>query len=173
MISTALSQENSAMRIFPVLFFVAVTSTAAFCSPGNVLENVTKIQVDPTVVGQPDKVKDPTAANLVRFDLRAAIRDAHFEEGASPIRAHIVLDEFSSESKAKRLIGLSGGRTASNTIMDGRLVIQDASGKELASVKVHVVGSVAFSPPDQGSSTQGQATSDFERRLLEEIDKLK
>jgi hypothetical protein len=36
------------MRIFRVLFFVVATSTAAFCSPGGILENVRKTQVDPT-----------------------------------------------------------------------------------------------------------------------------
>jgi hypothetical protein len=52
-------------------------------------------------------------------------------------------------------------------------VIQDAGGKELASVKIHVHGSVASSPVD-GNNTQGrQPASDFERRLLEEIERLK
>jgi hypothetical protein len=52
-------------------------------------------------------------------------------------------------------------------------VIQDAGGKELASVKIHIRGSVAFSPGG-GNNTQGrQATSDFEKRLLEEIESLK
>ena len=159
------------MRIFHVLVFVAATSAAAFCSPGGVLENVKKIQVDPTVIEQPQKVKDARAANLIRYDLRAAVRDALFEEGDSPTRAHIVLDEFFSESKAKRLIGFGSGRSTST--VDGRLVIQNASGKELASVKIHIRGSVASSPAD-GNNTQGrQPTSDFEKRLLEEIERLK
>ena len=159
------------MRIFQVLVFVAATSTASFCSPGGVLENVRKIQVDPTVIAHPEKVQDAVAANLVRYNLRAAFRDALFEEGDSPIRAHIVLDEFSSESTAKRLIGLGTGR--STRTVDGRLVIQDASGKELASVKIHVRGTVAFSAR-AGDNTQGRlAASDFEQRLLEEIERLK
>jgi hypothetical protein len=159
------------MRRFHVLLFIAATSIASFCSAGGVLENVRKIQVDPTVIEQPEKVKDATAGNLVRYDLRAAIRDGLFEEGDSPIRAHLVLDEFSSEGKAKRLVGFATGRCIST--VDGRLVIQDASGKELASVKIHVHGSVASSPSD-GNNTQGrQPSSDFERRLLEEIERLK
>jgi hypothetical protein len=136
-----------------------------------VLENVRKIQVDPTVIEQPEKVKDTVAANLVRYSLRAAVRDALLEEGPSPIRAHIVLDGFSSESRTKRLIGFGTGRSTST--VDGRLVIQDASGKELASVIIHVHGSVASSPSD-GNNTQGrQPTSDFQKRLLEEIERLK
>ena len=159
------------MRIFHVLLFLAATSMASFCSPGGVLENVRKIQVDPTVIEQPEKVKDAVAANLVRYNLRAAVRDALLEEGDSPIRAHIVLEEFSSEGRAKRLIGFGTGRSTST--VDGRLVIQDASGKELASVKIHLRGTVAFSP-QEGDNTQGRkAASDFEQRLLEEIERLK
>jgi len=159
------------MRVFRALLFLAAASRAAFCSPGGVLENVRKIQIDPTVIEQPAKVKDAAAASLVRYDLRAAFRDALFEEGDSPLRAHIVLDEFSSESTAQRLIGFGTGRNLST--VDGRLVVQDASGKELASVKIHVHGSVASSPAD-GNNTQGrQPTSDFERRLFEEIERLK
>jgi hypothetical protein len=158
------------MRTFRAFLFIAATSTASFCSAAGVLENVRKIQVDPTVIEQPDKVKDPVAANLVRYNLRAAVRDALLEEGNSPIRAHIVLDEFSSESGAKRLMDLGTGRSIRT--VDGRLVIQDASGKELASVKIHVRGSVAFGP-SEGSTHSRQAASDFEQRLLEEIARLK
>jgi len=159
------------VRILQVLLFVAATSTASFCSPARVLENVRRIQVDPTVIEQPEKVKDPVAANLVRYDLRAALRDALLEEGDSPIRAHIVLDEFSSVGTAKRLMNLGTG--ASTRTVDGRLVIQDASGKELASVRIRVRGSVA-SGPAGGNNTKGRKpASDFEQRLLEEIERLK
>jgi hypothetical protein len=159
------------MRVFRFLLLVAAISTAAFCSPGGVLESVGKIQVDPTVIEQPDKVKGAAAANLVRYDLRAAVRDALFEEGDSPIRAHIVLDEYLPEGSAKRLTGVGTGRSIRT--VEGRLVIQDGNGKELASIKLHVHGSVASSPAD-GNNTQGrQPSSDFERRLLEEIERLK
>lgn len=159
------------MRTFPILVFVITISTAAFCSPGGVLEKVTKIQVDPTVIEQPGKVKDPLAANLVRFNLRAAVKDAHLEEGDAPIRAHFVLDRYSSESTTKRLMGISGDRHAST--LDGRLVIQDTSGKELASINIHLHGTVEFSQAD-GNNTQGrQTTSDFEQRLFQEIERLK
>ena len=159
------------MRVCPLVLFVAATSTASFGSPGGVLENVRKIQVDPTVIEQPERVKDPVAAKLVRYNLRAAVRDALLEEGDSPIRAHIVLDEFSSGSAAKRVMDLGSSRSIRT--VDGRLVIQDASGKELASVKIHVHGSVAFGA-SEGNNTQGRRpASDFEQRLLEEIERLK
>ena len=160
------------MRIFQVLLFVAATSAAALCSPGGILENVKTIQVEPTIIEQPEKVKDATAANLVRYDLRAAVRDADLEEGDSTIKAHIVLDGFSSEGKAKRLtVDLGNGRSTST--VDGRLVIQDGSGRVLASVKIHIHGSVALSS-SQGNDAQGRlVTSDFEQRLTQEIERLK
>jgi hypothetical protein len=164
-------KSKLAMKMLPVLLFVAA-APAALCSPGGVLENVTRIQVDPTVIEQPENVKEPVAANLVRYNLRAAIMDARFEEGDSPIRAHIVLEEFFWESKAKRMTVDLGTGVRTGTV-EGRLVIQDASGKELSSVKIHMRGSVAFSP-GEGNNTQGrQATSDFEKLLIREIESLK
>ncbi len=159
------------MRTLRALLLLAATSTVAFCSPGGVLDKVTTIQVDPTFVEQPNSVKDPTAANLIRYNLRAAVKDSHLLEGSSPIRTHFVLDGFTVEGTAKRALGLGAGKTT-NTV-DGKLVIQDATGKELASVKIHMRGSVAFSSGD-GSDAQGrQATSDLEQRFIEEIEKLK
>ena len=161
------------MNVFKALVFVAATSTAAICAsaPGGVLEKATKIQVDPTVVEHPENVDDGTAANLARYDLRAAVRDAHLEEGQpADILAHIVLDGFSSESRARRVIDMGSGRSICT--VDARLVFEDASGKELANIKIHVRGSVV---PVQGDAApQGrEPTSDLERRLLREIEALK
>lgn len=159
------------MRTLEVLFLLSAIWTEAFGSPGGVLEKVTKIQVDPTVIEQPGRVKDSWAASVVRYNLRAAVRDALLEEGESAIRAHFVLDEFSAEGGAKRLMDFGTGRSIRT--VDGRLVIQDARGKELASVRIHLRGSIALSAGD-GNNTQGrQAASDFEQRLLEEIERLK
>jgi hypothetical protein len=151
------------MRIFRVLFFVVAASTAGFCSPGGVLEKVTKIQVE--------NVDSAIAGDLVRYNLRAAVKDAHFDEGASPVHAHFVLEKFFSEGGVKKLTGLGTGR--STKTVDGRLVIQDSSGKELASVKIHVHGSVAFVQAQGDEAQGGRATSDFEQRLLKEIEMLK
>jgi hypothetical protein len=159
------------MRTLQLLLLLTAASAVAFCSPGGVLEKVKTIRVDPTVVEQPDKVKDPSAADLVRYNLRAAVMDAHFAEGDSPIRAHIVLDDFSSEGRAKRLMGLGTGHSIST--MDGSLVIQDAGGKELAKVGIHVHGSIAFSAGDGNNKQSRQATSDLEQRLIEEIERLR
>jgi hypothetical protein len=159
------------MRIFQLLFVVTAASTAAFCSPGGILEKVTKIQVDPTVISHPENVEGTITGDLVRYNLRAAVKDAHFEEGDSPIRAHFVLDKFFSDGGVKKLTSLGTGH--STKTVDGKLVIQDSSGKELASVPIHVHGSVAFGQA-QGEDAQGHhATSDFEQRLLKEIEMLK
>jgi hypothetical protein len=57
--------------------------------------------------------------------------------------------------------------------VEGRLVIQDASGKELASVTIHFRGSVGLNP-DSGTNAQGRRpASEFEQRLLDEIERLK
>lgn len=159
------------MKILQTLIVLVATSTAAFSSPGGLLENTRKIRIDPTVVGQTGNVDYAMAGKLIRYDLRAAAKDAHLEEGDSPIRAFFVLDEFSSESPARKLIGMGSGKNTCT--VDGKLVFQDAGGKELASVKIHVRGSVAFSP-GEGSDTSGRhTTSDLERRLSQEIEKLK
>ena len=135
------------------------------------LRDVKTVQVDSTVVSDPEKVKEEAAANLVQDSLRNALRSANIELGDSaPIHAHIVLDEFTSGSMAKRFwIGMGAGRST----VTCQLVFQDAAGKELANAKIHVRGNLVFSP-DQGNNTQRrQAVSSFEQRLLEDIEKLK
>jgi hypothetical protein len=159
------------MRIFQLLFVVVAASTAGVCSLGGILEKVTKIQVDPTVIEHPENVEGTITGDLVRYNLRAAVKDAHFDEGASPVHAHFVLEKFFSEGGVKKLTGLGTGR--STKTVDGRLVIQDSNGKELASVKIHVHGSVAFVQAQGDEAQGGRATSDFEQRLLKEIEMLK
>jgi len=97
------------------------------------LAGVKTVQVDATVVPDASKVKEEHAPNQVADSLRNALKDANFEVGEAPIRAHIVLDEFTSGSTAKRfMVGFGAGRST----VDCRLVIQDAEGKELVSRKI-------------------------------------
>ena len=159
------------MRTFRILALSAAAFAAAVCVSGGVLENATRIQVDPTVVEHPENVDDKVAANLIRYDLRAAVRDAHFEEGNSPVRVHMVLDAFSSESPARKVIAMGSGRSVCT--VDGKLVFEDATGKELASVKIHVRGSVVAAQGDAASAQSRQAESDLERRFVQEIETLK
>lgn len=159
------------MRTFPILTLGAAAFAAAVCVSGGVLEKATTIQVDPTVVEHPENVDDNVAPNLVRYDLRAAVRDAHFEEGKSAIRVHMVLDEFSSESRARKVVAMGSGHSVCT--VDGKLVFEDAGGKELASVKIHVHGSVVAVQGDAVTSQTRQAQSDLERRFLQEIETLK
>ena len=79
-------------------------------------------QVLPTLVVNPDKVKEDFAPNLVQDSLRNALRDSNFETvDDAPVKAHILLEEFSSGSAAKRfLVGLGTGRST----IAGRLVFQ-------------------------------------------------
>jgi hypothetical protein len=144
---------------------------AGFSQRAAVLRDVKAIQVDPTVIADPDKVKEDFAANLMQDSLRNALRNANFETPESAaLKAHIVLDEFSSGSKTKRmLVGMGAGRST----VDGRLVFQDAGGRELTNVRIRVRGNLAWSSY-QGSNTQrSQATNAFDRRLMEEIARLK
>src|SRR5688572_22569313 len=103
------------------------SSSVSVAQKAPVLRDVRMIQVDPTVIANPDKVKEEFAANLVRDSLRNALRNANFETPeAASVKAHIVLDEFSSGSVAKRfLVGMGAGRST----VDGRLVFQDVDGK--------------------------------------------
>jgi hypothetical protein len=158
-----------------LIFLCAVMSSpAAFGAPGGVLEKVTKIQVDPTVVEHSDKIDDEIAASLVRYNLRAAIHAAHIEEGESAIHAHIVLDGFSSESTARRVL-LDVGSGQDLCSVDGRLVIVDAEGKELANIKIHVHGRAVFADAEAHPvfADGRKASSDLEKRLLREIEALK
>src|SRR6185436_4611427 len=135
-----------------------------------VLLDVTTVQVEPTVIPDPDKVKEDFAASLVTDSLINALKDSNLQVGESSVRAHIVLEEFSSGSTAKRLlVGLGAGRS----VVDGRLIFTDASGRELANVGIRVRGNLLFSSYQGGNTQRRQATNAFEQKLTEEIARLK
>lgn len=162
---------QSATAASLVLTLAVLASAATLFSSGGLLERTTRIQVDPTVVEHPEKVNDSVAPSLVRYDLRAAVHDAHIEEGPAPIRVHIVLDEFSSEGTAHKLIRMGSGRSLCT--VEGTLVFEDAAGKQLAAVRIHLHGSVVA---EQGSGNDvpgHQAVSDLERLLEKEIETLR
>jgi hypothetical protein len=160
-----------------LLIFIGVVLAAGICAQLlgaqtlPVLRGVKAVQVEPTVIANAAKVKEEFAANLMQDSLRNALRSANFETPeAAPVRAHIVLDEFSSGSTAKRLVvGMGAGRST----VDGRLVIQDGAGKELANVKIRVRGNLAWSGYQGGNTQRSQATNSFDKRLMEEIARLK
>lgn len=136
-----------------------------------VLRNVKAVQVNPTVVANQEKVKADFAPVLLQDALRSALRNANFEtpESAS-IRAHIVLDEFSSGSAAKRvLVGFGSGRST----VDGRLVFQGEDGKELSNQRIRVRGNLAWSAYQGGERQRSQAVNAFDQRLMEAIARLK
>ena len=156
--------QRIAFVILSVFWLGLTAQTAAQTPP--ILRDVKTVQVDPTVIADATKVKEEFAAKLVEDSLRNALKDANFELGDAPIRAHIVLDEFSSGSTAKRmLVGMGAGRST----VDGRLVFQDAEGKELANVRIRVRGSLMWSSYQGGNTQRRQATNSFDQRLMEEI----
>jgi hypothetical protein len=154
-----------------VVLALALSSGVGFAQRAAVLRDVKAIQVDPTVVADPDRVEEDFAANLMQDSLRNALRNANFETPESAtVKAHIVLDEFSSGSKTKRiLVGLGAGRST----VDGRLVFQDAGGRELANVRIRVRGNLAWSSYQGSDRQRAQATNSFDRKLMEEIARLK
>ena len=135
------------------------------------LRGVKAVQVDATIVPNPEKVKEASAPTLVQDSLKGAIRftDIAIVESA-PIRAHLVLEEFTSGNTAKRvLIGMGAGRST----VTCRLVVQGADGKELSNTKIHVRGNLEWSPYEGNTTQRKQAVSSFQQKLIEAIEKLK
>lgn len=161
------------MRKTIILLMATTLLLGCFVSAqdGAPLRGIKTVQVDPTVVSDPQKVKDQAAPNLVQDALRNALRAANIElADSSPIHFHLILDEFTSGSQAKRtLIGLGAGRST----VTCRLVMADASGKELANIRIHVRGNLAFSPYEGDNTQRRQALSSFDQRLMEEIERMK
>jgi Domain of unknown function (DUF4410) len=139
-------------------------------NPG-VLAGVKAVQVDPTVVPDPSQVKADFAPKLVQDTLKDALKSAGFEIAESAdIRAHVVLDRFSSGNTAKRvLIGLGAGRSG----VLCHLVLQDASAKELSNTTIHVRGNLFLSPYEGNATQRKQAMSKLNRKFLKEIEKMK
>ena len=145
---------------YAIIFTITVMLLAGVARADKPLAGVKTVQVDPTVVPNADKVKEEQAPNQVADSLKKALRDANFEVGDAPIRAHIVLDEFTSGSTAKRvMVGFGAGRST----VDCHFIVQDAAGKELANVHIHVRGNLAFSPYEGNNTQRRQAVNSFEQ----------
>lgn len=156
-------------RLVAVLLLL-VLPQPVFAQGAPVLRDVKVVQVEPTLVANPAKVKDETAPNAAESTLRSALTSSGFEIGESPIRAHLVLEEYSSGSTAKRmLVGFGSGRST----IAGRLIFTDADQKELASIPLKVRGNFMFSGYDTSGQQRKEAVSNFERKLIEEIKRLK
>jgi hypothetical protein len=148
----------------------AVSGGELLAEPAAILRGVKVVQVDSTVVANPEKVKEDFAPNLVQDALRNALRSSDFEVGDAPIRAHIRLEEFTSGNAAKRfVVGFGAGRST----VKARLIVSDADGKEMANVNLDVRGNLMFSAYQGANTQRNQAASNFDRKLLEEIARLK
>ena len=136
----------------------------------NVLRGVTTVEVEHTVVPDPGAVKEEFAPALVEDALKNALRNANIAVGDAPVKAHMVLNEFTSGNVAKRLIvGLGAGRS----VVDTRLVVTGEGGRELANVKIRVKGSFLFNAYQGGDTQRRQATTSLDQKLAEEIARLK
>ena len=104
-----------------VLFLVCLPAKAG------PLTGVKSVQVDPTQVPDPGKVKETWAANWIHDQLAAALQQTGFQAGDAPIHAWVVLEEFTSGSTAKRvLVGMGAGRSS----ITATIVFQDTAGAE-------------------------------------------
>jgi hypothetical protein len=160
--------KNRALIVGVALATCFVVEGAA--QRARVLRDIKTIQVDATVVSNPDKVKEDFAPVMVEDSLRNALKNANFEVADAPIRARIILEEFSSGNTAKRLlVGFGAGRST----VAGRLVFEDDKGEELASVQIRVRGNLLWSGYQGGNTQRRQATNAFDQRLMEEIARLK
>lgn len=170
-------RKFSLLTLAPFLITCGMAAQNTLVSPPNSIDpkfplrDAKTVQVDATVVAKPANVKEASAPNLVQDSLRAALRNANVDVAESaPIRAHIVLDEFTSGSAAKRfMIGFGAGRST----IDCHLVLQDADGKELANVPIRVRGNLVWSPYQGNNTQRRQAVNSFDQRILEEIEKMK
>lgn len=158
------------LSLFLFLLVCDLNAEKASTAAG-LLRGVKTVQVDPTVVPKADKIKEEAAPNLVRDSLKNAFRLADIQVAEeAPVRAHIVLDEFSSGSMAKRfVVGFGAGRSS----ITCRLVIEDADGKEISNTKMHVRGNLVWSPYQGNNTQRKQAVGSLDQKLLEEIEKMK
>ena len=136
-----------------------------------VLRGIRAVNVTPTLVSNPEKVKEEFGANLVEDSLRNALRSSSFEiSDDARVKAHIVLDEFTSGNGAKRvLVGFGAGRST----ISGRLVFQDDKGTDIANVPLKVRGNLLWNSYQGGTTQRRQATNAFDQKLAEEIARLK
>lgn len=164
--------RRTAQALCVSAFLVAFALNAQQAAPAaGALHEVKSIHVQPTVIANPDKVKDPEAASLVENSLKDALTHADINAADdAPVTAHVVLDEFSSGSVAKRMtVGFGSGRSS----IFCHLVLQDASGKELANVPVHVRGNMRLNGYEGNGTQKRQALSSLDHALTEELEKLK
>jgi hypothetical protein len=123
------------------------------------------VSVAPTVIGNVDKVKDPSAATMFETALRNALVRSGFTLGESPTRMYLVLDEFTAGNAAKRaLVGFGTGRSKVSV----RLVVE-RDGEPVRSVKIETRGRLMFSAYEADEAQQRHALNEFEQRLVREI----
>jgi hypothetical protein len=164
------TKMNRVLTVAICLMLLLSVAQAVEKTKEKILAGVKVVQVEVTVVPNPERIKEQHAPNQVADSLKNSLRYADIQVGEAPIRAHIVLNEFSSGSTAKRvLIGLGAGRST----VDCLLVFTNAEGKELYSKQIRVRGNLMFSPYQGNNTQRRQAVNSLEQRLIEEVEALK
>lgn len=91
---------QTALALCLALTVCGVEAQSTAPSTSAPLRDVKTIQVDPTIVPNPEKVKEPSAPNLVQDSLKNALRMANIEIAENaPIRAHILPEVNSSRTR--------------------------------------------------------------------------
>jgi len=157
----------------PLVLAVALTTLSSFPMHaqrvGNVLEDVLTVAVTPTVIGDSRKVKEPAAVTIIETALRNALIASGLRIGDSATRVHLILDEFTSGSVAKRaLIGFGSGRS---TVAARLIVARD--GEQLAAAPIKARGRLMFSAYEADESQRRHALNEFEERLVEALARLR
>ena len=137
--------------------------------PATPLQDVSRVQILPTVVGNSKAVKNPDAAEMVEQSLRRSIlaNDIQVTESA-PIKVRLLLDEFSGGSFAKRFtIGFGAGRST----VSCRIQLLGPGDNEIANVRVRVRGDLSWGGYEGNATQTKQAVNKFDLALMDEIAK--
>lgn len=154
-----------------ILCLISPSLSHAQQSSTRPLRDVKAVQIEPTILANPNKAKDPAAAETVERSLRRALLINEFQPAdLSPSKVHIVINEFTGGSFAKRFVV---GFGAGSSTVDCDLIITGEDGKQLASSHVRVRGDIMYGPYQGNAKQKAQALNKLEQALSGAIEKWK
>jgi len=151
------------VRLSGVFIFILAVGAVAQEAPA--LRGVGAVKVLSTEIPKPKEVKVQGSAVAAEDALREALKASEIEiTNDARVRAHLVLDKISVVgSPRRRLLGIASGRSS----VQGRLVLQDADGKELLNKKLNAENSILSDP---GFTSEAEnLMSELRRKIQEEI----
>jgi hypothetical protein len=162
--------SNPVLALCAILAVCGANAQNAAPPSGHALQGVKTVQIEPTLVPNSETVNVPDAPSLVQDSLKTAFTAANIGlADSAPVRAQIVLNEFTAGSTAQRaLLGIAAGRSS----VTCHLVLHDADGKQLSNTEVHVASNLAFNPYQGKDTRRRHALSRFEKKLREEIERM-